>query len=676
MLLALLKEAWRHKVEIGGGKGEVIKCGDKLDKLSLFARLFTPYTALDIKTFVIYRDISMLAIINICFMLCVFTPYALYSSDVSQFDIKQTYQTLGVLFGSFLCSSFIVIYITSFFYKTRIFKFGVFIVNILLLFGIFNTFIFMGDYGSMDHFILQKPDFNNPSISKSILYATFTLLISIIIAIFFLKKLKIALCILFSALFIVSGVNVYKIIEANKAYKIPQISTDDLQPYEKELFSYSKHDKNIIVMVLDMFSGSHTNEILKQFPEFKTQLDGFILFNNSISTTNSTIHSIATLIGGEYYSVYNMNERKSNLADSITESFGIIGDTFIKNGYSVSYFMSDAAQTPQDIQHYNKNIFVTQNSNLYLDYYLKKNPKDAIAFRLANEGNEALYKRLLSFGVFRFSPYILRDKIYNNGLWLRHKIVDFNVRTSLPYTSSFYAFTHLHNANAKTPTFKYLHSTITHVPFGMYYNNNSCMFQSTQNRLINKTAWDDYPHKVEIPYRNNEERELYFKHYDSESCALNYLSNFIAWLKQEGIYDNTQIFVVSDHSGYDSIGIAREIAAKDIRPDALFLFKDFNAKGALKIESRLMTNYDSPSIFCENIPKGCPNVPKNIITHYPKDRTVIVTSPTSAGLELHKKNEWLIDYYFQVKDSIYNRDNWQDITDVVKNGSLEIYGNH
>ena len=28
MLLALLKEAWRHKVEIGGGKGEVIKCGN------------------------------------------------------------------------------------------------------------------------------------------------------------------------------------------------------------------------------------------------------------------------------------------------------------------------------------------------------------------------------------------------------------------------------------------------------------------------------------------------------------------------------------------------------------------------------------------------------------------------------------------------------------------------
>ena len=681
MLFALLKEMWKQRLQIKDNKNlkdmVVNDCGEydkkQIEKLSLFNRIFTPHTAMEAKKYEIYRDISKLAIINICFLLCVFTPYALYSSDVRQFDINQTYQTLGVLFGSFLCSSLMVMYITSFFYKTRLFKIGAYIVNILLFFGLFNTFIFTGDYGSMDHFVLQNPNFNNPSLYKSMLYAASTLLISIIIVVLFLNKLKIIWRIAFSTLFIVSLINVYNITEANQAYKIPQTTDNNgLQPYEKELFSYSKHDKNIIVIVLDMFSGSHMNEILEQFPEFKTKLDGFILFDNTISTTNSTIHSIATLIGGEYYSAYNMNARRDNIVDSITESFGIIGDTFIKNGYGVSYFMSEAAKPAEYIQDYNKNIFVTQNSNLYIDYYLKQNPDDAIAFRLANEGNEAVYKRLLSFGVFRFSPYLIRDKIYNNGLWLRHKIVDYNVRSSLPYTSSFYAFTHLHNTSSKTPTFKFLHSMITHVPYGMYYNNNSCRFQSRQNHLINKTAWDDYPHKVAMPYRNEAEKNLYFKHYDSESCALNYLSIFIEWLKQEGIYDNTQIFVVSDHSGYDSIGIANEIVAKNVRPDALFLFKDFKAKGNLKIDSRLMTNYDSPSIFCENLPSGCPNVPKNIIKNYPNDREVIVTSPTG----FYNKNEWFIDYYFRIKDSIYNKENWQDITEAVKNGSLKINGNH
>ncbi len=641
----------------------------------LFFNIFTPYSTLDSKTYITYRDISILAIINICFLICVFTPYAVYSSDVSQFDVSQTYQTLGVLFGTFICSSLIIIYITSFFYKTRLFKFGVYVASILLLMGLINTFILTGDYGAMDHFVLQRTDFDNPALkTQKIIYALCVLIGSIIVVSLFLKKLKVVWGITFITLCIVSCIHIYTIAEANKTYKTPQTDisqNNGLQPYEKELFSYSKTDKNIVVMVLDMFSGSHMHAILEQFPEFKEKLDGFVLFDNAVSTTNSTIHSIATLISGEYYAVYNMNARKDNLADSITEAFGIMGDTFIKNGYDVSYFMGVSPKKSEYIQHYNKKLFVTQNWNLYLDYYLQQHPNDAIAFQLANEGSNAIYKRMLSVGVFRFSPDILRFKIYNNGQWLKHKIIDYNTKTSLPYTSSFYAFTHLHNTNAIKPTFKYLHSLMTHVPYGMYYNGKTCAFQSIQNGLMLKTAWNDYPHKEIMPYRNKEEQELYFKHYDSEVCALSYLTHFIEWLQQENIYDNTQIFIVSDHSGFDSIGIPSYIVAKEGRPDTLFLFKDFKTHGSLSIDSRLMANYDISSIFCENIPNGCPSVPKNILTNYPQNRQLIITTPIFGK---HKKDEWLINHYFKVKGSIYDEANWQDITKEVKSGILKIDG--
>ena len=638
---------------------------------TLVFNIFTPHAALDSKTYTTYRNISILAILNICFIICVFSPYVLYSSDVSQFDINQTYQTLAVLFGAFLCSSFMIIYITSFFYKTRLFKFGVYIASILFLIGAINTFIFVGDYGTMDHFVLQKPEFNNPN---NLLYALCAFIASVAIVYFCFKWLKTIFGVSLITLCVLSAISFFNIMEANKTYIVPKslVAEDsELQPYEKELFSYSKTEKNIIVMVLDMFSGSHMHPLLEQFPEFKTQLDGFVLFDNAISTTNSTIHSIATLIGGEHYAVYNMNARKDNLADSITEAFGVIGDTFVKNGYDVGYFMGESAKAAKYIQAYNQNIFVTQNEYAYIDYYLTHHPEDTIAFKLANEGNAAIYKRLLSYGTFRFSPETLRSKIYKGGEWLRHRIVDYNVKTSLPYTSSFYAFTHLHNTESKKPTFKYLHSLMTHVPYGVYYNGKNCMFQSMENKLGNKTAWHDYPHKVEMLYRNNAETRLYFKHYDSEACALNYLSTFIQWLKDNDIYDNTQIFVVSDHSGFDSIGIPSSIAVKDGRPDALFLFKNFNASGELKIDSRLMANYDISSIFCENLPNGCPNVPKNILKRDGKKRVAIVTSPIFGQ---HKKDEWLISHYFRVEGNIYNESNWQDITEEVKNDTLKIDG--
>lgn len=280
-------------------------------------------------------------------MICVFSPYAIYGSDVSQFDISQTYQTLGALFGFFILSSFGLIYFTSFFYKTRLLKIGVWGVSVILCIGLVYTFVIVGDYGAMDHFIFQKPNFANPDLRIQ-KYVCFILAVcvSIIFCLLMTKWLKQIWGILFVTLFVMSSyyfIGIAHSLQDYAKYSHAQNIQDlnNLQPYEKELFSYSKTEKNIIVMVLDIFSGSHMHPLLEQFPEFKTQLDGFVLFDNAISTTNSTIHSIATLIGGEHYAVYNMNARKDNLADSITEAFGVIGDTFVKNGYDVWYFMAD-----------------------------------------------------------------------------------------------------------------------------------------------------------------------------------------------------------------------------------------------------------------------------------------------------------------------------------------------
>ncbi|EQM94658.1 MULTISPECIES: YidC/Oxa1 family membrane protein insertase [Helicobacter] len=648
---------------------------------TILFNIFTPHAALDFKTYTTYRNISILAILNICFIICVFSPYALYSSDVSQFDVKQTYQTLAVLFGAFLCSSFMVIYITSFFYKTRLFKFGVYVVSTLFLIGVINTFIFVGDYGAMDHFVLQKPEFNNPN---NLLYALCAFIASVAIVYFCFKWLKSIFSVSFITLCVLSVISFFNIMEANKTYIVPKslvAEDNNLQPYEKELFSYSKTEKNIIVMVLDAFSGSHIHPLLEQFPEFKTNLDGFVLFDNAISTTNNTIHSIATLIGGEYYSTYNMNARKDILVDSITEAFGVIGDTFVKNGYDVGYFMSETTRQSQinEIRSYNENIFVTDNVFIYTDYFLSQHPENAMELHQQNSSNTAVYKQLLSYGTFRFSPETLRSKIYNNGKWFRYKglgyrIIDPNVRGSLGYTSSMYAFTHLHNTESKKPTFKYLHTCITHPPYAMYYNGKKCLFQGPKNQLANKTAWHDHPHKETMSYSYQGERDFFFKHYDSEACALNYLDYLIQWLKDNAIYNNTQILIVSDHGSPDSMGIPRFIIEKNGRPETIFLFKDFNASGELKVDSRLMANYDISSIFCENLPNGCPNVPKNILKNYPNNRKIITATPITSDLKKHKKNEWIIDHYFQVKGNIYDENSWQDITKEVKDGTFKIDG--
>lgn len=645
---------------------------------TILFNIFTPHTALDSKTYTTYRNISILAILNICFMICVFSPYALYSSDVSQFDVKQTYQTLGALFGFFVLSSFMLIYFISLFYKTRLLKIGVYGVSVILCVGLVYTFVLVGNYGAMDHFILHDTTslYDSSMKLQRYFYFLFVLCGAVIFCLFMMRWLKQIWGMLFVALFVVGGyyfMHIVYFIQDYAKYSHTQNIQDSngMQPYEKELFSYSKTEKNIVVMVLDMFSGSHMQALLEQFPEFKTKLDGFVLFDNAISTTNATIHSIATIIGGEHYAVYNMNAREENIAHSFTEAFGVVGDTFVKNGYNVGYFMSDWILGKQDILAYNRDVFILQNPDEYRGLYVKTHPEFStfLHYRMLH------IWQLLGFGVFRFSPEaFIRGKVYDGGLWLINGLQDravLDTFQAINFDSSFYAFTHLHNTESKKPTFKYLHSLMTHEPYGgIYYQNERCIYGSAN------TIWNEYSGDHKMSFESAPDRTSYYGHYDSEVCSLQYLVDFIEWLKSEGIYNNTQLFIVSDHGGWDPIDLPERFVLQK-SPDVLFLFKDFKAKGALRQDSTLMANYDIPSIFCENLPNGCPNVPRSILKRTPvflQNRILITSVPKSAIFRHHKQNEWLIDYYFQIKGNIYDENSWQDITESVKNGTFKIDG--
>ncbi len=656
----------------------------------------------------IYRQISIYAIVCIAFLICVFTPYQLYSTDITQFDSSQTYATLSALFGAFALISFMVIYVLSFVPK-RFSNIVAFVLSVILFSGIVYSFILVGDYGAMDHFILQKsPEKSTGQIFEFIA----VLLLGIALMAFALKKLKIAMQIILATLFIVSGVNALQIVnkrmeanvsslresEANEASvrstdphlqiqnnknRLPRLTSksrndsidspslaeekslkfshflaegdkgggyDSIKPpyADSPLFSYSKNEKNIVVLVLDAFSGSHTPYILEQFPEFKTQLDGFTLFPNAITSGASTIISITSLIGGEYYTSYNVNKRQKPLQDSINEGFLRIGEHFADSGYNVGIYTTLTWMNGYELFKSPK-FFNVDNENLFIDFFIANN-KDELQGVDLPKNAESL--RLLQFGLFRFVPNRFKAKIYNNGNWLID-ILGANLMGVIQHASDAYTFTHTGNIDSAKTTFKFFHSVITHTPYGLYFKDGKCRFGEQ------KSAWEDYPHNVEM--RESKAGALY-QHYDTEACSLSYLADYIAWLKNVGIYDNTQIFVISDHGLGNPINISLP-NTKNPNPDSLLLFKDFGAKGNLKIDNRLMANYDIASIFCENLPNGCPNVPPNILQNYPKSRTLKWLKNTYWELHKQHKNEWLIEKAYKVKDNIYDEKNWIDISD-------------
>ena len=643
----------------------------------LFHAIFTPYKELDSKSYITYRNISIFALLNIFFLIFVFSPYAVYSSDVSQFDPSQTFQTLGGLFGFFLLFSFLGIYITSFFYKTRLLKLGVYGVSVILLIGLTYTFVLTGDYGAMDRFVFQKLSFADTTLRmQKYLYAFITLGISAFLTLILLRRLSIVFKIIFITQVSVSciyafNINIYSTsIIMDTSLNMQEIKNNARNSVGGGMLSYSKNEKNIVVFLLDMFSGSHTPYLLEQFPELKVNLDGFVLFDNTISTTDSTIHSVSTLIAGEYYSTYNMNARGDNIVDSINHAYGSMGLNFANEGYNVNYALfalPTAGNIKPILDNAQNKINIINIHPLFLHYYLTKQGILESVFDNRKDSIDDVIVKFSNFGLFRFVPELyFRPKVYNNGFWIfSTNFIYKNVVESISYSASFYGFTHLNSVDSDKPTFKFLHSIMTHVPYGMYYNNGKCEFFNTNS------AWNDNKFNVNMNIKDGP-KSFYYQHYDTEACALKYLGDYIQWLKDNGIYDNTQIFVISDHSGLDSINIPI-----DSRPDALFLFKDFNSRGALKQDSRLMANYDVASIFCANLSNGCKNVPKNILKHYPQNRTLIHTIPHSWMIEEHKVNHWILNKIYQVKDNIYDPKNWTDITEETKKSNYQnIQGLH
>ncbi|MGX2985109.1 YidC/Oxa1 family membrane protein insertase [Helicobacter sp. 23-1048] len=603
----------------------------------------------------IYRAISIYATLCIAFLICVFAPYQLYSTDITQFDSSQTIATLSALFGAFLLISFIVIYALSFVPK-RFSNIIAFVLSVILFSGIVYSFILVGDYGAMDGFVFKQSFENSQSKTNQIIEFSVVMILGVTIAIFALKKLFYVWQIVLMSLFILSGINIYDIISKrlNVATEIQkhQNNTKSKVPYEDELLSYSKTDKNIVVFMFDAFSGSHTPYILEQFPEFKEQLDGFTLFDNTVSTSSGTVHSISTLIAGEYATAYNMNKRNEVLAKQIKNAFESIALNFVNSGYQVG-LVTLINQTGADNKLSNPQ-FISLDDNFeyittpYLDYEKENLKESKIPYGI---------NKFLGFGLFKFVPRNIKQKIYRNGLWLSTSN-QVNYQSIIGHSSTAYVYTHFGNTNAQKPTFKFLHSLITHTPLGMYFKNNKCHF------FDKNTALDENPNIQEKDFLNtlyqNDEgiRKAYYQHYDTEACAIKYLTDYISMLKQMGIYDNTQIFVISDHAGEDSINIPI-----DSNPDTLFLFKDFGTRGTVKIDNRLMANYDIASIFCENLPNGCPNVPPNILKNYPQNREVIHLKIPFFLLKQNLPHQWIIQKAYKVRGNIYDEKNWTDISD-------------
>ncbi|MBR2494446.1 membrane protein insertase YidC [Helicobacter sp.] len=566
------------------------------------------------------RTSIALILSNLCLLACVFTPFGLYTSDLGSFDPAEIIPTLLSLCGFCLLASFVLVYVCNHIFPLPklITKTLATLLLAVLLLALSYTFIFVGDYGAMSFFVFDHPVIATDT-QKLIDYIAIPLAIVLAIVLSRFQHTIILANKILSIVLIVSA-----LIYASKAVLYLQ-KHNTIKHYvsaHSHLLDFAKEHSNILVLILDRADGYTMHQILSD--EQRTHFSGFIDFTNATSSNGSTLPTLTSVIAGEHYTAYNINSRniQDTLQNEIARGYAGILNRFHQAGFDTRALLD----FPTDPVHLYPLLDSTQNILFDSPYRWQYTTQESQALPLS---------QLLSFGIFRLSTFKLRRDIYQGGKWLfisAHLHTNWSTLRSI---SEIRALAKHTTANATAPTFTFIHNSITHNPYAL---DEKCSFDAT-----------------DFSSPNDELYGLPQGHYNSEKCAILWITQMLDRLKELGVYDNTQIFITADHGAQ-----GKHLPINRNYHIPLF-YKPFNAKGKMIQDSRLIANYDIPRIYCANLKQGCPNVAPNILENYPARKEVITFDSKGWRFEHHKDNAFVLDNFSKVVGHIYELKNWHKL---------------
>ena len=387
----------------------------------------------------------------------------------------------------------------------------------------------------------------------------------------------------------------------------------------RNLISFSKEKENVVILMLDMFQGWYLRDILNETPEFKKSFEGFVWYPNTVSVSNFTISSMPALLGGFDYtpekldadSVNNLYQKMSLVSEMLRDKVKANGFLFSSN--TIPWSSID------------KNTFDTYIPSWHDDWnYLK----DTLNI---SSGIEIGYDILWKNAAFFCSPFFIKPKIYDKGKWMNDEqtkdvdlalVSEYNFLRALPFIST---------TEAEDSNFILLCSKAPHFPWDIV---------DDEGNFIRDVG----------PFVNYR-------------WTFSQVEKWMRWMKENGVYDNTKIIIVSDHgirhtskltfdeipfksSGSSSIPLDAQMAFTP-----LLMVKDHNSSGLLREDNRLMGNADVHAIaFDENDPTKVKNTESRTLDAFFMSWKIKTTN-----------KQYPVDAWYKIKDNVYDLDNWSQV---------------
>ncbi len=447
--------------------------------------------------------------------------------------------------------------------------------------AVLYVFVAVVDYGPLNSVILQDTDplrsRKGQLMDAGVLLGSFALMFFMVLK----HRLHILNGLFQGLVLVVCVMSGWSFLAAPPNPEAFRSKPHDLPDYNDRLLGFSKSDKNIVVFMLDSFTGTHAGEILAEDPDLAKQYDGFTWFSDVISPGSATRITMPSIMGGERYDPYMVNQRADQrLLDTLQQAYAVLPNAMLEQNYDVS--LADITALEPKLM---RNFCPRIDDVLIVDTsdYDYTNPwRKAHGLDLEVSTDQTSF--MMVFGLFQSTPISLRRHIYSNAKWLgttnvaRHKSQGSYAMLDLMSSVS--------NVKSRNGTFKVISNMLPHP---VWQIDSDCMPVTTvsETRRPGDGAVMEY--------------------YWAERCALRAIGKWLEWLKRSGIYDNTKIIIVSDHGNTGS----GKVFSKDfddirsdfsfpLQPTALLMFKDFGERHVLATSKRLMASADVPSLICRD----------------------------------------------------------------------------
>ncbi len=439
---------------------------------------------------------------------------------------------------------------------------------------------------------------------------------------------------------------------------------------ETPVFSLSKTGRNVVVLMLDRAKGEYLPYIFEEKPELKEKFDGFTYYSNTISHGRSTNFGAPGLFGGYEYTPVEMNRRAGeSLKDKHNEALLVMPVLFSENGFEVT--VSDPVyanyQWISDLSIYDEypKISAFSTDGIFDD--------DSVEERKIADVKRNFF--LLS--LMKTAPVAVQRFIYDRGAYNDPGEISVQIELNkYAARGSNHLYTGAYNVMKNLPTITdiredaagtvlIMSNTMTHEPTMLQ------MPEYEPQLNVDNWAYADLMDSHEIDgeklYFNN---YLQISMYQINMSAYLLLADWLDYLRENDVYDNTRIIIVADH-GYEMQQMEYFRNSNDgvATVDAYFpllLVKDFDAKG-FSTSDEFMTNADVPHLAMEGLIDNPVNpFTGNVISDaekYAHDQLICM----SREIDLNKNNgnTFLPSKWASVKDNIWDESNWAFSTEEV-----------